>query len=81
MLGHAAAAMTLEVYAGLFDGDLDEVAARLDNAAAELVQPGQRQRRPVGGPYSLHQSTPGPRRRGLAILAIRFSKRMRMVIR
>jgi integrase len=30
MLGHASAAMTLDVYAGLFDDDLDGVAARLD---------------------------------------------------
>lgn len=30
MLGHASAAMTLDVYSGLFDDDLDRVAARLD---------------------------------------------------
>jgi integrase len=30
MLGHASAAMTLDVYSGLFDADLDGVAARLD---------------------------------------------------
>ncbi len=30
MLGHASAAMTLDVYADLFDDDLDNVAARLD---------------------------------------------------
>ena len=30
MLGHASAAMTLDVYSGLFDDDVDEVAARLD---------------------------------------------------
>lgn len=30
MLGHATAAMTLDVYAGLFDEDLDDVAARMD---------------------------------------------------
>lgn len=30
MLGHASAAMTLDVYAGLFDDDLDGVANRLD---------------------------------------------------
>ena len=29
-LGHASAAMTLDVYSGLFDDDLDGVAARLD---------------------------------------------------
>ena len=30
MLGHASAAMTLDVYADLFDDDLDDVARRLD---------------------------------------------------
>ena len=34
MLGHASAAMTLDVYADLFEDDLDEVAERLDRAAA-----------------------------------------------
>ncbi len=29
MLGHASASMTLDVYAGLFADDLDDVAARL----------------------------------------------------
>ena len=33
MLGHASAAMTLDVYAGLFTDDLDAVADRLDAAA------------------------------------------------
>jgi transcriptional regulator with XRE-family HTH domain len=32
MLGHASAAMTLDVYAGLFGDDLDAVAERLDQA-------------------------------------------------
>jgi len=32
MLGHASAAMTLDVYAGLFADNLDEVADRLDQA-------------------------------------------------
>src|ERR1700745_1617637 len=31
MLGHASAAMTLDVYADLFDDDLDDVADRLDS--------------------------------------------------
>jgi integrase len=31
MLGHASAAMTLDVYAGLFDDDLDGVADRMDS--------------------------------------------------
>ncbi|MEP6815405.1 MAG: site-specific integrase [Marmoricola sp.] len=34
MLGHASAAMTLDVYAGLFGDDLDAVAERLDVAAS-----------------------------------------------
>ncbi|TWG26738.1 site-specific integrase [Actinoplanes teichomyceticus] len=33
MLGHASAAMTLDVYADLFEGDLDHVADRLDQTA------------------------------------------------
>ena len=32
MLGHASAAMTLDVYADLFDEDMDAVAASLNNA-------------------------------------------------
>lgn len=36
MLGHASAAMTLDVYAGLFADNLDEVADRLDQAFAGL---------------------------------------------
>jgi integrase len=31
MLGHASAALTLDVYSGLFDADLDAVAIQLDN--------------------------------------------------
>jgi len=42
MLGHASAAMTLDVYAGLFGDDLDAVADRLDaavrRAAADYLQ-------------------------------------------
>ena len=34
VLGHASAAMTLDVYAGLFGEDLNAVADRLDEAAA-----------------------------------------------
>jgi integrase len=34
MLGHASAAMTLDVYADLFNDDLDDVAHRLDEAAS-----------------------------------------------
>jgi hypothetical protein len=32
MLGHASAAMTLDVYSGLFDDDLGALAARMDAA-------------------------------------------------
>jgi site-specific recombinase XerC len=38
MLGHASAAMTLDVYSGLFDGDLDAVADRLDAASQSSRQ-------------------------------------------
>jgi integrase len=34
MLGHASAAMTLDVYSGLFDADLDDLAQRIENAAS-----------------------------------------------
>jgi integrase len=34
MLGHASAAMTLEIYADLFDDDLEAVATALDEARA-----------------------------------------------
>jgi integrase len=34
MLGHSSAAMTLDTYADLFDGDLDSVSDALDNAAS-----------------------------------------------
>lgn len=37
MLGHASAAMTLDVYADLFDDDLEAVATALDHAAARQV--------------------------------------------
>lgn len=39
MLGHASAAMTLDVYSGLFDDDLDAVAERLDAAASKARVP------------------------------------------
>lgn len=39
MLGHASAAMTLDVYSGLFDDDLDAVAERLDAASAKPLVP------------------------------------------
>ncbi len=37
MLGHASAAMTLDVYADLFDDDLDSVATVLDQKAQPRV--------------------------------------------
>ncbi len=37
MLGHASAAMTLDVYGDLFDDDLDAVSDRLDEARAQRV--------------------------------------------
>ena len=36
-LGHASAAMTLDVYSGLFDDDLDGVAARLDQECHQIA--------------------------------------------
>lgn len=39
MLGHASAAMTLDVYADLFDDDLDGVAAALDHARTQTIVP------------------------------------------
>lgn len=36
MLGHASAAMTLDVYADLFDDDLAEVAQRMDESVKRL---------------------------------------------
>jgi integrase len=37
MLGHASAAMTLDIYAELFDTDLDAVADRLDAARSAAL--------------------------------------------
>jgi integrase len=39
MLGHASAAMTLDVYAGLFEDDLDGVADRMDALGRSAVAP------------------------------------------
>jgi hypothetical protein len=39
MLGHAKAPMTLDVYAALFDEDLDSVAANLDAAIRSAAYP------------------------------------------
>ena len=37
MLGHASAAMTLDVYSGLFDDDLGALAERMDAAHTAAV--------------------------------------------
>jgi integrase len=53
MLGHASAAMTLDVYAGLFGDDLDAVADRLDEAAVRARADSLRTRghlRTINGP-------------------------------
>jgi len=49
MLGHASAAMTLDVYSGLFDDDLDAVADRLDAAARSARERSASQQQPAGG--------------------------------
>src|SRR3954471_11858086 len=38
MLGHASAAMTLDVYAGPFDDDFSDLTARMDAAAQEAAE-------------------------------------------
>jgi hypothetical protein len=38
MLGHASAAMTLDVYSGLFDDDLGALADRMDAAARAAAE-------------------------------------------
>ena len=43
MLGHASAAMTLDVYAGLFSDDLDSVAVALDPLVPHLCHNGSSQ--------------------------------------
>ena len=56
MLGHKDAAMTLNVYASLFEDDLDDVSNRLDaallEAAAACVRP-----EPFGGIIELPERT------------------------
>ena len=46
MLGHAKASMTLDVYADLFDEDLDSVAANLDAAIKSAAHPLRTHRTP-----------------------------------
>ena len=43
MLGHSDPAVTLRVYADLFDTDLDAVAAAMDSKCAPEVSPNGRQ--------------------------------------
>jgi len=40
MLGHASAAMTLDVYAGLFEGDVTALADLIDSAPADYLRTG-----------------------------------------
>jgi hypothetical protein len=49
MLGHASAAMTLDVYSGLFDDDLDGVGERLNEARPAEWYPFGTPRRGRGG--------------------------------
>jgi integrase len=51
MLGHAKASMTLDVYADLFDDDLDDVATNLDSAIRSAAAP----LRPEGSSGDLQQ--------------------------
>jgi integrase len=46
MLGHASAAMTLDVYTDLFDDDLDTLASRLDEHRSQGIVPKRRPERP-----------------------------------
>ena len=74
MLGHKSAAMTLDVYADLFDDDLDAVARRLDEAAANSDVGRMRANRPISrvSPTRKKPSIPVFRRdRGLHISALR----------
>lgn len=51
MLGHASAAMTLDVHADLFDADHGDVAERLDEAIrAQVLRTGADQMRTWSGP-------------------------------
>ena len=58
MLGHASAAMTLDVYAGLFGDDLDAVADRLDEAAARSSADQLRTRAPDADVRAIPTGTP-----------------------
>jgi integrase len=47
LLGHASAAMTLDVYSGLFDDDLDTLADRLEEHSARTLADQMRTAAPV----------------------------------
>jgi integrase len=55
MLGHASASMTLDVYADLFDDDLDSVA---DNLDAAIAKASKATITAAGGDFLLPQSSP-----------------------
>ena len=57
MLGHSSAAMTLDVYADLFDDDLAAVADRLDHGLAQ-TSVGKMWARPVSKPPVAEESSP-----------------------
>jgi hypothetical protein len=52
MLGHASAAMALDVYAGLFDDDLDGVAVRMDSDGFAPLPPDVERYRQEGGLFN-----------------------------
>ena len=54
MLGHASAAMTLDVYSGVFTDDLDAAAERLHDGAGEASRT-----RDVASPLGLVLELPG----------------------
>jgi integrase len=58
MLGHASASITLDVYADLFDDDLDAVAIALDNAAMKSTVAKVLPRSRFAGPASTKRKSP-----------------------
>jgi hypothetical protein len=58
MLGHASASITLDVYADLFDDDLDAVAIALNNAAMRSTVAKVLPKRPIG--HSANDETKKP---------------------
>jgi hypothetical protein len=59
MLGHASAAMTLDIYAGLFADDLDTVADQLQRAFAK-PNAGQTASEAVNQAALAFENSPGP---------------------